>query len=169
MNPADPNTLLFATYARERDLQDSIPDYHPSVKWSLKSAIYKTTGGGKTIRKLTKGLPTMHLGRIGLDYHRKNPNILFACVESELIGMSQEQIEAALKRGPSPERTGAGREDAGPLRPLGAGEQFGRKTGSLRPCGRQNRAEPKNCQDHQCGTLRERDGLGKLPPGRGSL
>jgi photosystem II stability/assembly factor-like uncharacterized protein len=120
MHPADPNTLLFATYVRERDMQDSIPDYDPSVKWSLKSAIYKTTDGGKTIRKLTKGLPTMHLGRIGLDYHRKNPNILYACVESELAGMSQEQIEAALKRGPSPERTGAGREDAGPQRPLGA-------------------------------------------------
>ena len=120
MHPADPNTLLFATYVRERDMQDSIPDYDPSVKWSLKSAIYKTTDGGKSFRKLTKGLPTLRLGRIGLNYHLKNPNILYACVESELTGMSSDQIEAALKRGPSPERTGPGREDAGGQRPLGA-------------------------------------------------
>ena len=29
MHPADPNTLLFATYVRERDMQDSIPTTIP--------------------------------------------------------------------------------------------------------------------------------------------
>ncbi|MBP1596814.1 MAG: hypothetical protein H6Q05_2191 [Acidobacteria bacterium] len=120
MNPADPNTFLAAMYVRERDMQDSIPDYDPSVKWSITAGIHKTTDGGKTFRKLTKGLPTVRVGRIGLDYHKKNPSIVFACIETELTGMSREQIEAALKRGPSPERTGPGREDHGPQRPLAA-------------------------------------------------
>ncbi len=120
MHPKDPNTLIFATYVRERDMQDSIPDYDPSVKWSITSGIHKTTDGGKTIRKLAKGLPTVRLGRIGLNYHRRDPNIIYACIETELTGMNREQIEAALKRGPSPERTGPGREDAGERRTLSA-------------------------------------------------
>ena len=49
--------------------------------------IYKTTDGGKTFRKLTKGLPTCPLGRIGLDYSRKNPNVVFAIIDCEKIGM----------------------------------------------------------------------------------
>lgn len=120
MHPTDPNTLIAATYVRERDMQDSIPDYDPSVKWSINSGIYKTVDGGKTFRKLTKGLPTMRVGRIGLNYYRKDAKIIYACVETELTGMSREQIEESLKRGPSPERTGPGRESAGGQRPLGA-------------------------------------------------
>src|SRR5207248_5407675 len=51
------------------------------------SSLYKTTDGGQTWHKLTKGLPTSKLGRIGLDYFRKDPNVLFAIVDCEKIGM----------------------------------------------------------------------------------
>src|SRR5205807_4431978 len=46
----------------------------------------KTTDGGKTFKKLTRGLPTVQMGRIGLDYYRKDPRTVFAIIETEKIG-----------------------------------------------------------------------------------
>jgi photosystem II stability/assembly factor-like uncharacterized protein len=49
--------------------------------------LHKTTDGGKTFKKLTAGLPTSPLGRVGLDFYRKNPNTIFAVVDCQKIGM----------------------------------------------------------------------------------
>jgi photosystem II stability/assembly factor-like uncharacterized protein len=97
MSPDDPETLLVATWERMRDgfdshrgeppLQDGYDAYDPIKKWGPGGAIYKTTDGGKSFHKLTKGLPTCKLGRIGLDYSRKNPNVVFAVIDCEKIGM----------------------------------------------------------------------------------
>jgi photosystem II stability/assembly factor-like uncharacterized protein len=97
MHPTDPETLLVAMYERRRHEFDThngepaFPDgydaYDPAKKWGPGSGLFKTTDGGKTFRKLTKGLPACQLGRIGIDYHRKDPNTIFAIVESERIGM----------------------------------------------------------------------------------
>jgi photosystem II stability/assembly factor-like uncharacterized protein len=97
MHPADAETLLIATWERQRDgfdshrgepaLQDGYDAYDPIKKWGPGGAIYKTTDGGKTFRKLTKGLPTSPLGRIGLDYSRKDPNVVFAIIDCAKIGM----------------------------------------------------------------------------------
>jgi photosystem II stability/assembly factor-like uncharacterized protein len=84
MHPTDPDTLLVATYERERDLYD-VND--PSKKIGPGAGLHKTTDGGKTWKKLTKGLPTGPLGRIGLDWYRKDPKVVFAIVESEKIAM----------------------------------------------------------------------------------
>jgi photosystem II stability/assembly factor-like uncharacterized protein len=90
MNPSNPETLLVATYERQRDLYDT---NDPSKKCGPGSGLYKTTDDGKSFRKLTKGLPTCNLGRIGIDYYRKNPNVVFATVESEKIGMGPARAE----------------------------------------------------------------------------
>jgi photosystem II stability/assembly factor-like uncharacterized protein len=96
MHPSDPDTLLIAAWERMRDGFDSyigkdIPDgldtYDPIKRWGPKSGIYKTTNGGKTFDKVSKGLPTNQLGRICLDYYRKDPNIVYAIVDCEKIGM----------------------------------------------------------------------------------
>ncbi|MFH1746842.1 MAG: hypothetical protein ABIG44_07325, partial [Planctomycetota bacterium] len=58
MNPQEPETLLVATYQRQRDGYDS---NDPARKWGPGSGLYKTTDGGETWRKLTKGLPTGQL------------------------------------------------------------------------------------------------------------
>ena len=53
------------------------------------SAIYKTTDGGATWKKLTKGLPYENggdAGRIGLDVYRKDPNIVYAEIQHERGG-----------------------------------------------------------------------------------
>lgn len=87
MNPNDPGTLIVATWERERDGYDSNT---PSKSWGPGSGIYKTTDGGKTFRKIIQGLPACALGRIGLNYYRKDPNIVFAVIESEKIGQEPE-------------------------------------------------------------------------------
>ncbi|MBI4471046.1 MAG: hypothetical protein HY646_00150, partial [Acidobacteria bacterium] len=45
------------------------------------NALYKTTDAGRTWKKLTSGLPSGIVGRIGLDVYRKNPAVVYATVE----------------------------------------------------------------------------------------
>ncbi|MEW6072838.1 MAG: PDZ domain-containing protein [Planctomycetota bacterium] len=90
MHPEDPETLLVATYERRRDEFDS---NDPRVKWGAGAGIYKTTDGGANFRRITAGLPSVRMGRIGLDYCLSDPNIVYAIVETERI--SQEPENAA--------------------------------------------------------------------------
>lgn len=43
--------------------------------------MFKSSDGGRSWRKLTKGLPDGDIGRIGIDIYRKDPKILVAIVE----------------------------------------------------------------------------------------
>jgi S1-C subfamily serine protease/photosystem II stability/assembly factor-like uncharacterized protein len=97
MSPADPETLIVTAWERLRDGFDSWPGneipipegyggYDPIRKWGPGSGLYKTTDGGKNWKKLTKGLPTSQMGRIGIDWYRKDPNVLFAVIDCENIG-----------------------------------------------------------------------------------
>ncbi|MDA7952185.1 MAG: hypothetical protein MPJ24_11955, partial [Pirellulaceae bacterium] len=77
MDPKNPDTLYACMYQRKRT----------SYRYdggSEDSGIYKSTDGGATWRKLSKGLPTGPMGRIGIDIYAKDPNILVALVETEL-------------------------------------------------------------------------------------
>src|SRR5438034_437199 len=68
MNPAEPEMLLVAMWERQRDEFDShvgqpppaegYDGYDPVKKWGPGSGIYRTTDGGRTFHKVTKGLPT---------------------------------------------------------------------------------------------------------------
>jgi photosystem II stability/assembly factor-like uncharacterized protein len=112
MSPADPETLIVATWERERDGFDSHPGnevaikdgydgYDPGKKWGPGSRLYKTKNGGKTWDRVTKGLPTCDLGRIGIDWYRKDPNTVFAIVDCADIG-----------KGPPPVWLGVNVQDA---------------------------------------------------------
>ncbi len=83
MHPSQPDTLIVAMYERQRGAFD-VGD--PIKRWGPGSGLYKTTDGGKNWKKLTKGLPTGELGRIGINYYRKNPDNVYAIVESDKIG-----------------------------------------------------------------------------------
>jgi photosystem II stability/assembly factor-like uncharacterized protein len=106
MNPADPETLLVAMWERRRDeydshrgeppLEDGYDAYDPVKKWGPGSGIFKTTDGGAHWNKLTKGLPTCPLGRIGLSYYRKDPNEIFAIVDCQKIGMGTPPVQVFL-------------------------------------------------------------------------
>ncbi len=106
MNPADPESLLVAAWERRRDeydgrragpsLAEGYDGYDPIVKWGAASGVYKTADGGKTFHKVTKGLPSVPLGRIGLDYCHKNPHEVWAVVDSQKIGMGAPPTQVYL-------------------------------------------------------------------------
>ncbi|MDE3153814.1 MAG: hypothetical protein KGN76_01875 [Acidobacteriota bacterium] len=79
MDPHDSQTLYAAMYQVQRDGFDG---GDPEYGWGPGSGIYKTTDGGRTWRKLTRGLPTGDLGRIGLSVSRSNPSVVYALVQT---------------------------------------------------------------------------------------
>src|SRR5713101_2444466 len=87
MDPQSPDTLYAATYQRRR----SVYGFNGG---GPEAAIYKTTDGGATWKKLTKGLPYENggeTGRIGLDIYRKDPNIVYALVQHEKGGIYRSE------------------------------------------------------------------------------
>lgn len=86
IDPADPNVLYAALYARRRTPWSFAagPDYTDGRDLG---GIFKSTDGGVTWRKLTQGLPT-GTGRIGLSVHARDPRIVYAIVQSDAAGTS---------------------------------------------------------------------------------
>ncbi|HEX8881372.1 MAG TPA: hypothetical protein VF749_15140, partial [Candidatus Acidoferrum sp.] len=79
MDPQSPDILYAAAYERRRT-PFGFNGGGPG------GAIYKTTDGGASWKKLTKGLPYENggdTGRIGLDVYRKDPNIVYAEIQHE--------------------------------------------------------------------------------------
>lgn len=79
MDPQSSQTLFASAYERRRTVF-GMNGGGPS------SALYKTTDGGATWRKLYKGLPyeqgTIDTGRIGISIYPRDPRIVYARVES---------------------------------------------------------------------------------------
>jgi photosystem II stability/assembly factor-like uncharacterized protein len=76
MDPKKPDTIYVAMLQRRRAVGQLIgggPD----------SGIFKSTDGGAKFTKLTKGLPTVEMGRVGLGIHPKNPNTIYALVTAQ--------------------------------------------------------------------------------------
>src|SRR5437763_811450 len=69
---------------------------NPRNSVSSGDGVYKSTDGGKSFHKVTAGLPTVPLGRIGLDYYRKDPNEVWAIVDSQKIGMGTPPSQVYL-------------------------------------------------------------------------
>lgn len=75
MDPRDHAVLYASSYQRRRHV------------WTLinggpESAIHKSTDGGKTWAKLTEGLPSGDVGRIGLALAPSQPDMIYAIVEA---------------------------------------------------------------------------------------
>jgi hypothetical protein len=64
-------------------------EYAPTKVHAPGSAIYKTTDGGKSFTKLSKGLPSVKVGRIGFDWSRKDAKTVFAIVDTEKAGVGK--------------------------------------------------------------------------------
>ena len=76
IDPKNPKVLFAAMYQRERS------------SWGFNgggpgSGIYKSIDAGATWKRLTKGLPSGDLGRIGLDIYAADPKVVFATVEAK--------------------------------------------------------------------------------------
>src|SRR5258708_3608576 len=76
INRQSPSTLYAAMYDKERkpwQIVESGPE----------SAIYRTDDGGEKWERLSGGLPSGKIGRIGLDIYQKNPQVLYALLENQ--------------------------------------------------------------------------------------
>jgi photosystem II stability/assembly factor-like uncharacterized protein len=76
MDPKNPNVLYASMWEFRR------------TGWSFESggensALYKTTNGGKTWRKIHNGFPKGNLGRLGIAIAPSNPNILYTVIEAK--------------------------------------------------------------------------------------
>ena len=76
LDPRNPDVIYAASYQRRRHVWTLI-DGGPE------GAIYKSTDAGKTWNKLSNGLPTGDVGRIGLAISPVNPDIIYAIIEAE--------------------------------------------------------------------------------------
>ncbi|MCG6186939.1 VPS10 domain-containing protein [Maribellus maritimus] len=75
VNHSNPKILYAATYQKRRTAWTFEPG-------GEKSRIYKSTDGGNSWKMVEGGLPTGPLGRIGLDIHRANPDIVVAVIQN---------------------------------------------------------------------------------------
>ena len=76
LDPRNPDTAYASSYQRRRRV------------WTLinggpESAIHKTTDGGKTWRKLERGLPSVDMGRIGMAISPVDPDVIYAIIEAQ--------------------------------------------------------------------------------------
>lgn len=104
IDPSDPDILYAAAYDKVRR------------PWTFNaggpgSGIYKTTDGGKKWTKLTEGLPSGMLGRIGIAISPSDPEIVYANMENNNIpGTSDEERYRQLLNGIPPEGRETGDE-----------------------------------------------------------
>ena len=94
MDPTDPNIMYAASYQRRRT-PFGFNGGGPG------SALWKSTDGGDTWRKLTRGLPDGEHGRIGIGIFRADPRIVYVSVEQGLrytASTNYEEPQAGMYR-----------------------------------------------------------------------
>ena len=74
IDPRDPNTLYAATWQRHR----TVAGY---MGGGPGTAIYKSTDGGEKWNKLSTGLPSSNMGKIGLAISPQQPDVIYAAIE----------------------------------------------------------------------------------------
>jgi photosystem II stability/assembly factor-like uncharacterized protein len=88
-DPSNNKVLYAATYQRRR------------ATWGFNgggpgSAMWKSSDAGRTWTKLTNGVPSGPLGRIGMDVYRANSNILYARIEHRTESGTYRSDDAGL-------------------------------------------------------------------------
>lgn len=75
IDPRHANVLYATAHQRQRKV-------YTYIGGGPESAIYKSTDGGTTWNKLSQGLPSGDVGRIGMDISPVNPDVLYAVIEA---------------------------------------------------------------------------------------
>lgn len=101
-DPRNPDVLYASSEQRRRHI-------FTKIGGGPETAIYKSTDAGKNWSKLTKGLPSDHMGGMGLAISPINPDIIYAQIEStpdqsgfyrsENRGMSWEKMSGHVAQG----------------------------------------------------------------------
>ncbi|MEO6239339.1 MAG: hypothetical protein ABIQ52_20270, partial [Vicinamibacterales bacterium] len=76
MDPKRPDTIYVAMLQRRRQVGQLIGG-------GAESGIYKSTDGGAKFTRLSKGLPAVEMGRVGLGINPKNPSTVYALVTAQ--------------------------------------------------------------------------------------
>ena len=97
LDSRDPDVIYAVAHQRRRHV-------FTLVDGGPESAVHKSEDGGKTWRKITRGLPGGQLGRIGLAISPVNPDYLFAIVEAQA---GKGGFYRSTNRGASWERRGS--------------------------------------------------------------
>ncbi len=74
IDPRNPDVLYAATWQRHR----TVAGY---IGGGPGTAIYKSTDGGETWNKLTNGIPSGNMGKIGLALSPQKPDVVYAAIE----------------------------------------------------------------------------------------
>lgn len=80
MDPSDPQVLYAAMWQVRRD---AFSGGNPAVMTGPESGLFRTVDGGRSWEKMTDGLPERPLGRCGFSIYRKDPNVLFAVIQTD--------------------------------------------------------------------------------------
>ena len=75
MDPARPDIMYATAEQRRRHV-------HTKIGGGPESAVYKSTDGGETWRKIMKGLPEVHIGGMGIDVSPADPDVVYLIVEA---------------------------------------------------------------------------------------
>ena len=75
MDPKNPDVLYATAHQRRRHV-------YTYVGGGPGSGMYKSTDGGSSWKKINKGLPSVEIGRIGMDISPVDNNVLYAIVEA---------------------------------------------------------------------------------------
>ncbi len=75
MDPRNSDVLYAASHQRRRHV-------YTYVGGGPGSGLHKSSDGGKTWKKINKGLPSVEIGRIGMDISDADPEIIYAIVEA---------------------------------------------------------------------------------------
>lgn len=74
-DPRNPDILYATSEQRRRHV-------HTKIGGGPESGIHKSTDAGKTWKKLKSGLPTEHMGGIGIAISPQNPDVIYAIIEA---------------------------------------------------------------------------------------
>ena len=85
MDPSDLDTLYAAAWQTRRD---GFSGGNPITGTGPNGGLFKTTDAGKTWTKLTDGLPDRPIGRCGIGIYRKDPNIVYAVIQTDKTALT---------------------------------------------------------------------------------
>ncbi|PWH87134.1 WD40/YVTN/BNR-like repeat-containing protein [Brumimicrobium oceani] len=75
MDPSNPDILYATTEQRRRH-------HYGKINGGPESSVYKSTDGGENWREIKKGLPTVHLGGMGIAVSPVDPNVVYLIIEA---------------------------------------------------------------------------------------
>ncbi|MDX1653122.1 MAG: glycosyl hydrolase [Brumimicrobium sp.] len=75
MDPSNPDILYATTEQRRRH-------HFGKINGGPESSVYKSTDGGENWREIKKGLPSVHLGGMGIAVSPVNPNVVYLIIEA---------------------------------------------------------------------------------------